>query len=85
MPKKRYFEKNLSNVNIRTKDFEALKKIQNKHEPFYGVVQRVVNAVTSDHLDLMEENNVLRETVITWQKRALDAESKLNCVQRQLV
>ena len=85
MPKIKFFEKDLTNVNIRTKDYNAIKKIQGKREPFYRCVQRIVNLVTTEHLEIDEEMNVLRETVATWKKRALEAESKLNGIQRQLV
>ena len=85
MPKIKYFEKDLTNVNIRTKDYNAIKKLQGKNEPFYRCVQRIVNLVTNDHLELDEEMKALTDSVRTWQKRAFEAETKLNGIQRQLV
>jgi len=74
MPKKQEFETDLKNVNIRRKDYNTINALRYSKEPFYSVVQRVVKLLNQEHADYLEEMEILRETMRTWQKRALEAE-----------
>jgi hypothetical protein len=76
MPKKLHFERNLKNVNIRQKDYDATKKMMLPQEPFYNTYSRVINMVTLKDLEKNEELEALRESMETWKQRALVAENK---------
>jgi len=74
MPKKKEFETDLKNVNIRRKDYNTINQLRYSNEPFYSVFQRVIKLLNQEHADYLEEMEILRETMRTWQKRALEAE-----------
>jgi hypothetical protein len=85
LPKIPNFERNLHNVNIRQKDFDATMKLKLPQEPFYNTYSRIVNMVTEDQLLTDYKVKTLQESMEAWKKRALEAEAKLNNVQRTLI
>ena len=78
MPFKKEFERDLVRVNIRRKDRDGILSIKrDPAEPMYSLVQRIWFTYNSKDGVLEYENEILKQSVQTLMKLALDAEIKL--------
>ena len=77
MPRRLEFERDLINVNIRRKDFNQMALLRWHNEPNYSLIGRIWAVHNKAQEDTEYENEILRQSVQTWMKRALDAEAKL--------
>jgi len=78
MPFKKEFETDLIRINIRRKDRDGILSIKrDPAEPMYSLIQRIWAVYNTDPRILENENRILKQSVQTWMKRALEAESKL--------